>query len=138
MWLNFSWGEPIDESLGIVCQGQFNMSSCGGPSEWSITRQKFEKAYFSCPETGEYPYAVMFSFYAGIDKDTPLYEYIKNIKGKRYQDDKWILVLTNEKLKGYNFKEECLEGILTGEIDQDKFGGDIFFFDLSSKNNGCV
>lgn len=132
MWLNLSWDEPIDGTLGIIAQGRFNLSSCGGPSDWTITQTQFEKAYFSCSYSGE-PYAIIFSFYDGIH-GTSLHDLSLKIQGKMKQDDKWIVILTDEKLEGYNEKEECLEGVLSGNIDQDEFGGEIFCLDLTKKD----
>ena len=86
MWLNLSWDEPIDKKFGILFQGRFNLSSCGGPSDWSITTTKFDKAYFSCPYNGE-KFGIVFSFYGNIVR-TPLHELSLTLTGKRWEDDK--------------------------------------------------
>lgn len=128
MFLNLSWDHPIDSTLGIIAQGKFNLSFCGGPNDWSITQKPALDAYFSCVYSGE-RYGYVFSFYSDIGK-VPMFNIAKSIDGNRYEQDRYIVILTDTKLNNYNHSEECLDGVLTGEIDSDQFGGNILFLNF--------
>ena len=50
-----------------------------------------------------------------------------DINNREYID---FIYLTDSNMPDYNEKEECLNGVLDGTIDQDIFGGNILFGNL--------
>jgi hypothetical protein len=124
-----------------IHHGQYNTSNHGGACDWVIATTQMNKCIGSSVYNHQKRLYV-FSFYSRYKyKQTGLYELMQKFTNNtgvctenNFNDDDpnstytiEFIYLTNDTLPNYNEKEECLNDILTGQIDPDEFGGLIYF-----------
>lgn len=144
LFINLSYDVNYENESGIIKSGLYNKANCGGSCDWTISTNSLPNAMISLPYQNQSRLYV-FEFYGSYQyKSTPLYDYMMThtktppIPMEQVDnDDKkndyafQFVYLCNRELPDYNHDEECLEGVLTGDIDQDKFGGNVLYSRLT-------